>query len=373
MLERHPYYSTLHAVCTYMLHSDGAKTGSVGLLQQQGGGGPPQLAPTGAALACSAVFDGHWDAVAASPGAACPATPPPAASYFLSATQGPGLSLHALEGVQEGASPALRAVGTWALPCAEGATGSALASAWLGPAQAAGVRALASLADGRLWVGTLGREGSSQAGAALDQLACWDAHSLRGVPMEVWCAAPIAHAAACSSVLWSGGDDGLLKGWDLRASPGEGSSAPLFTSRAHTAGVTCIAPLGPGSPLVATGSYDQVLRLWDCRAMGGEPLAQLTLPGGVWRIKWQGEGLLAAACMHGGASVVRYSSSSSSSGEALSVLASYQGHEAKALTYGVEWLQSESAEQQGSSQRRQHALASCAFYSQQVHTWTAEW
>ena len=350
VLAAHPRHAALLAVCTYMLHPGGAKTGSVGLLQSTRTQGAHALAPACAPAATAAVFDGCWGGDASAP------------PLLLAATQGPALCLHAHEG--GAAAPRLRALGSWALPCEGGVgAGSALSCAWLGSeggsgaaGGAGGVRALASLADGRLWLGTLAREGSGgAAGAQAHTEACWHAHSLRGAPMEVWCAAPMAEGGG--SVLWSGGDDGLLKGWDARAPCAQGA-APAFVARAHTAGVTCIAPRGAASPTtVATGCYDGVLRLWDSRAMA-QPLAALDLGGGVWRVAWQAggaTGVLAAACMHGGARVVDVAGADSG-GPAPRVLAAYTGHEPAALTYGVAWL--------GDSE-----LASCAFYSKQVHAW----
>jgi hypothetical protein len=196
-------------------------------------------------------------------------------------------------------------------------------------------------------------------------------------------------------VLWSGGDAGLLKGWDARAAATASGAAhaPTFVARGHGAGVTCIAPR-PGSSgggaLVATGSYDGSLRLWDSRAMAA-PLAALPLGGGVWRVQWQGSGAsgrLAAACMHGGARGVQAAhaaAGAAGAGEgALAqprVLASYLGHEAAALTYGVEWLEGGAGGSSGGGGggdgdgggsgggAQTFALASCAFYSKEVHAW----
>jgi hypothetical protein len=386
VLERHPHYPTLYAACTYMLHGGGEKTGSVGLVEA--GAGIP-LSRACKPLVTSAVFDGQW--VVPSPGG-CPST-----ALFLAATQGPGLCLQALKEEEEeekgeggtggcaaaagGASCGRRRrrlvpLGSWGLPgaAASGGGGSALSCALVGSGggsdDAAGLRALASLADGRLWLGRLGE------GGVVREEACWGAHFLRGgVPAEVWCAAAVGGAGA----LWSGGDDGLLKGWDARA---PGASGPTFTVGHHGAGVTCIAPRGQAAPhSIATGCYDQHLRLWDSRRMGGGPLGQLDLGGGVWRLKWRdgvcggggggggggGEeaaaALLAAACMHGGACVVRVQGG----GQECRVVGAYKGHEAAALTYGVEWAQGEGEGGGGAL-----SLVSCAFYSKQVHSWSLE-
>ena len=110
------------------------------------------------------------------------------------------------------------------------------------------------------------------------------------------------------NMLYSGADDCTFKGWDCRAAapaiswhavpessggaaasgaPGGGSSAygssaygrgeeeededeeeaqlAMFSNRTHAAGVCCIAPHPSRAHLVATGSYDERIRLWDMR------------------------------------------------------------------------------------------------------------
>lgn len=74
-------------------------------------------------------------------------------------------------------------------------------------------------------------------------------------------------------VVYSGGDDGCFKGWDLRIK--HTVPAALFTDRqSHRAGVCTIAS-DPHQPFVlATGSYDENLRLWDARNPSGPFVAQ---------------------------------------------------------------------------------------------------
>ena len=90
-----------------------------------------------------------------------------------------------------------------------------------------------------------------------------DAHSL-----EAWAVAFATKDAFHGSgrdVVFSGADDAELKAWDVRA----GLDAPAMRFRdwkTHGAGVTCVAPSPHDPHALATGSYDDVVRLWDARA-----------------------------------------------------------------------------------------------------------
>jgi diphthine methyl ester acylhydrolase len=120
-----------------------------------------------------------------------------------------------------------------------------------------------------------------------DEIASWKAHCL-----ETWCG-----AFQEESIVWTGADDSLLKVWDLRAS----SAHPLTVNKSHGAGVCSIVPLSHRD-LVATGSYDKHLRLFDMRNLS-MPINIIKFDSGVWRIKhFQNKLLL--ACMNGGFRIV---------------------------------------------------------------------
>ena len=62
-------------------------------------------------------------------------------------------------------------------------------------------------------------------------------------------------------VVYSGGDDCLLKGWDTRSE----CYKPIFVSKSHTMGVCAVQ----SSPLLehvfSSGSYDEQVHIWDSR------------------------------------------------------------------------------------------------------------
>jgi len=353
------------ALASYYLAPDGTKTGSLGLLRAAGGSSP--ITPLCSAPA-AAVFDARW-----APHPAGDATAP---ALLMSATHGGCVGLHLASGGGGGCggAPSLAPLGGWALGGgAGGAELSALCCEWLErDAGSGGARAAAGLSDGRLWAGALRGGGGGAEGDS------WAAHSLRGTPSEVWCAAAKPEpAGARRTVLWSGGDDGVLRGWDLRAQGGGGgggSGGATFASRAGAfgGGVTCIswAPWGGWEHVAAVGSYDGKLRLWDDRRVGGaaEPLAALPLGGGVWRVKWRDGGgggggwragrALAVAAMYGGARVVALDGGAAAAPLPAAALA-YTGHGEGSITYGVEWV----------GEGADAAVATCAFYEREVHVW----
>ncbi|CAH0520650.1 unnamed protein product [Peronospora belbahrii] len=160
------------------------------------------------------------------------------------------------------------------------------------------------------------------------QRSKWQAHDLYGSPIEAWISAFNCHDP---NVLFSGADDAVLKGWDLRA----GTAAPTFkNSRQYSMGVCSIQFHPHDERLVAAGSYDEQVVVWDNRNMT-RPMAVHGAGGGVWRLKWHPaesrKELLLAACMHNGFQVLDFMTGNST----LRKVASYDRHDS--LAYGVDW------------------------------------
>lgn len=133
------------------------------------------------------------------------------------------------------------------------------------------------------------------------------------------------------SLIMTGGDDCILKGWDVRS----GLSSPIFVNKSHNAGVTSLHSNALFENLLISGSYDESLRVWDMRKMKN-PLHSTEMFGGVWRVKWNpfSFDMILTACMHGGFNVVNCLNSIKSGAEP-QIIASYKNHES--IAYGADW------------------------------------
>ncbi|KAL1530568.1 hypothetical protein AB1Y20_001469 [Prymnesium parvum] len=182
----------------------------------------------------------------------------------------------------------------------------------------------------------------------------WQAHEL-----ECWAVGWACHPDLPMQ-LYTGADDGVLKTWDVRCDASEGAAAVAANRKGHSAGVCCISPSPLRSERVATGSYDERVRLWDSRLLR-QPLEEMSCGGGVWRLKWHPtrSELLLAACMHAGFCVI-----SSPCDGGMHVVAEYTAHgTGAALAYGADWSHATTSAQGGL------AAATASFYDKLLHTW----
>ncbi|KAJ3179597.1 Diphthine methyltransferase [Geranomyces variabilis] len=176
----------------------------------------------------------------------------------------------------------------------------------------------------------------------------WEAHGF-----EAWIA---AWDRWDRQKVWTGGDDAILRSWDLR----EDGAVASITSRKHDAGVCSIQSHPFKEHILATGSYDERILIWDTRKMRA-PLVEHAAGGGVWRLKWHPSDptRLLAACMHGGFSVLNVDTDAA----VISPLVEYSEH--ASLAYGADW----SREPVGRTESSIETLATCSFYDHAFHVW----
>lgn len=149
------------------------------------------------------------------------------------------------------------------------------------------------------------------------------------------------------NIIYSGADDCKFCGWDVR------SKTRMFTNSSHQAGVCSIQCNLLSPHIIATGSYDEYVRIWDLRNIRRLPLSEIHVGGGVWRIKWHAstQNIMLTACMFGGFNVIDFRN-------AASPIVSHSFNTAEgSLAYGADWV---------SSRNRDDIVASCTFYDRKL-------
>lgn len=132
------------------------------------------------------------------------------------------------------------------------------------------------------------------------------------------------------------------------------------------AGVTTIQSHPYVEHLLAVGSYDDKVRLFDAR----KPLAPLTevdVGGGAWRVKWhpsaERKDDLLVACMHDGCKVLHFEGTA---GLDLNSTVTQRFDEHKSMAYGADWS---FAYQKARKGTHDSLIASCSFYDHALHLW----
>lgn len=157
---------------------------------------------------------------------------------------------------------------------------------------------------------------------------------------------------------FKGGDDGKLRVWSTK------DPVQIAASTKHSAGVTAFHSNIFQENLLASGSYDENIFLWDSRNFKA-PKSTIDGCGGIWRLKWEPKSrckYLLSASIYGGFQIFNVDS--------CSIVADYREHES--LAYGADWcfLSNENLVDLFDSNNLS-LISTCSFYDHKlcVSTW----
>ncbi|KAF9455998.1 WD-40 repeat-containing protein [Collybia nuda] len=180
-----------------------------------------------------------------------------------------------------------------------------------------------------------------------------------------------------TNVVYSGGDDSKMKGWDVRQNL---QRSPIINKRCSNlqllifffiglylfrfdAGITSIQSHPHVEHIIAVGSYDDTVRLFDMR----KPLtalAEVNVGGGAWRVKWHPSPSrrddLLVACMYDGFKVIHFDAGKVKKGG--EVVRRCDLH--KSLAYGVDWSFGPATHD------NETIIGSCSFYDHTLYIWS---
>jgi WD40 repeat protein len=213
-------------------------------------------------------------------------------------------------------------------------------------------RIVSSYSNGMVAIHSVTR-GETENTPILMEQESWLAHKLFGdTPAEVWSCS----FAAQGKIVISGGDDGKAKFWDASS-----IMRPMRVLQDFDAGVTAISPHPRKEHLVAMGSYDETIAIYDVR-YATQTLLNRSEPlgGGIWRIQWHptDDDRILVAAMHGGCRVIDLAWSDNY--PSFQVVIGFTEHES--MAYGADWLVHDQLE----------AAASCSFYDRAMFLWSTK-
>ncbi|VVC35683.1 WD40/YVTN repeat-like-containing domain,WD40 repeat, conserved site,WD40 repeat,WD40-repeat-containing [Cinara cedri] len=146
------------------------------------------------------------------------------------------------------------------------------------------------------------------------------------------------------NILYTGGDDCKFKCYDQRLK----FDKPVFENKEHKQGVTTCSSSKIRKNIIATGSYDEIVRLWDVRNMK-QSYNNVNVNGGVWRLKWEpiNEDYILSASMFNAAHIIDTS---------LNICHSF-GEKNNRLFYGADWCH---------LNENKKIISTCSFYDHKL-------
>lgn len=204
----------------------------------------------------------------------------------------------------------------------------------------------------------------------------WNAHSLMpGVPAEVWIT---SFDPQDSNVLFSGGDDGIMKQWDLRMI--SSYVAPVAVCKEFQAGVTSMCWNKQDANYITVGSYDGHVRLFDKRQIQHSVSDyDVGNNAGIWRIKYKHnpnyyrtpiditsptKNEMVIAAMRAGFVVLNYDEQ-----HVISLKNTYLEQGTESLPYGVDYIYKKGHD----INQYDGYVGSCSFYNHLMHVWKYEY
>jgi WD40 repeat protein len=234
----------------------------------------------------------------------------------------------------------------------------------------------------------------NEGNVSLTLLQRWNAH-MQGI--ELW---TTHFSVNDDNLLYSGGDDCVLRGWDVRIDNHNNNTASFTDRNSHTAGV-CSILTQPNYPnYLFTGSYDCNLRIFDVRK-GNKPVlcTEYNTDGGVWRMKFHPNlhysNHLLLSAMHAGFQIVKLQTNCSASNKISAAdngepnIAAANDNESKeeiefsvelvslnsahkSLAYDADWINNNPSGNSEHNEKERLLCCSASFYDKYKQLWTVE-
>ncbi|XP_058821215.1 diphthine methyltransferase-like isoform X1 [Topomyia yanbarensis] len=168
----------------------------------------------------------------------------------------------------------------------------------------------------------------------------WKAHNF-----EAW---TCAFDKSNDNIVYTGGDDAVLCIYDIRC-----LETPIVQNKSHDAGITSLLAFQHVEHLLATGSYDDNVRIFDTRFMKS-PASQINLGGGIWRMKsnYYYPDQILCACMYHNFSIINIKKD-------YSIVLDSEYNEHNSICYGCDWSYDP-------NECESKLFASCSFYDHKL-------